>query len=1018
MPISNNVFPQGSGVGSITLQNDISDVTSTNKATTPKYVKDLIDEYILDPTVLAAAFGASTNNIALTGPVVYEGLTIPSGVRWLAAGQTDPITNGVFITDDAGDWTRATDADTAIELHLAQITAVNGDAGQYLCTISKTATVGTDPVTFIELYKADDQYVGIELYNATKVYNQNTLVVNPSVSEYIWRCLIDGTNNIVPSMASANWEIYQGLLYQNSAVVAPNGNDSKSVGFPYATYAGAIADLSTGAYIEGRAVTTIEAVTPKAGMYLSGKNAQISKVVLSSNDVTIDSLNLLGSVANPVPISITGSTNSTIRNLTATANGASNSIEVTSTWDGVHRISGLRLTGNINIAGTTTTGVFVFSDILSTLTLTLNCANARVYIQNCPNFTLVETAGEIIADVNPNLIYVATTGLDTNNGSSYYTAKKTLASAAALAGNSGKQIVVYPGTYAENTTLTNLNLSIFGANIEEGGLVNFSGTITFNPASSSTRVSGVSFNNLVKQGAGALYLESCKTDTFADSGSGYLEMQDCDTQGSGAGTVSITGAGTKNFLTDCKTGITTINNASALVVLSRQVAVASVTVTTGNLVVGGDSAIYSLTEGGNAISILAGTLQIQGMTALTPTNAAARINIAAGVVYNITQASYDVANSTISSSAISMNSNMTINAQTDRIGTLTAAGTIPTTQELTICTAATATYLVTLPSASISRGRLFKVKNSSASTFAVTITVNSITYSIQPDEAILVESDGSNFRTIALPVSAMALSTIYSIVNANTNAVAGTTYACNGNSAAFTITLPSLPRDGDTIKIYDNNTTFGIWNVTINRNGKNIGGVASNFVCNIPGQAITLVYNLANNNWLIVENVQAASAIAEFTFQSGGAQTGTFTAGVTPIQFDVVPIKARGTGVVYSSNTFTLTIGRLWELTTNIPCIENFGSATRLAYQWYDVTSGATAIGMAAASVGTANGAFNAETGSAIAYVDLRGAASSKNVQLRVASPDSVRSIGISNAAADGFTAANSMPTVFFKAIF
>lgn len=495
MPISNNVFPQVSGVGSITLQNDISDVTSTNKATTPKYVKDLIDEYILDPTVLAAAFGASTDNIALTGPVVYEGLTIPSGVRWLAAGQTDPITNGVYITDDAGDWTRATDADTAIELHLAQITAVNGDAGQYLCTISKTAVVGTDPVTFIELYKADDQYVGIELYNPAKVYNQNTLVVNPSVSEYIWRCLINGTNNIVPSMASNNWEIYQGLLYQNSAVVAPNGNDSKSVGFPYATYAGAIADLSIGGYIEGRAVTTVEAITPKSEMYIAGKNSQASKVVLSANNVIIDGLNLLGSAANPVPISIVGATNSTIRNLTATANGADHSIEVTGAWDGVHRLSDLRLAGNINIAGTTTTGVIVFSDILSTLTLTLNCANAIVFVNNCPNFTLVETSGSIIY------------------------------------------------------------------------------------------------------------------------------------------------------------------------------------------------------------------------------------------------------------------------AQSDKIGTLTAAGTIPTTQELTICTAATATYLVTLPSASISRGRLFKVKNSSASAFAVTITVNSKTYSIQPDEAMLVESDGTNFQALALPISAIGFTT-------------------------------------------------------------------------------------------------------------------------------------------------------------------------------------------------------------------------------------------------------------------
>jgi hypothetical protein len=263
-----------------------------------------------------------------------------------------------------------------------------------------------------------------------------------------------------------------------------------------------------------------------------------------------------------------------------------------------------------------------------------------------------------------------------------------------------------------------------------------------------------------------------------------------------------------------------------------------------------------------------------------------------------------------------------------------------------------------------------------------------------------------------------ATTTLYSIVAANANMVAGYTYVCNGNGSAFTLTLPASPNDGDTITVYDNNTTFGIWNVTIDRNGKNIGGSASNYVCSVPGQRIQLVYNSSNNNWLIVQNIQAETAVSEFTFQSGLAQTGTFTAGTTPLLFTATPIMQKGVGVVYSSGTFGLLIGRLWELTSNIPCIENNGSATRLTYQWYNVTSGATPIGMAGASVGSANGAFNAEEGNAVAYVDLRGASSPINVQLRCVSVDSVRSIGISNANADGFTTTNSLPTVFIRAVY
>jgi microcystin-dependent protein len=745
--------------GLTTLQVSTSNVTSTTNAATPKYVKDLIEQSILSPNVLAQAYGASTSNIALTGSVTYSGLKIPTGSRWLAAGQTNAANNGVYVTNDGGAWTRATDADTAAELYLAQITAVNGDAGQYLCTIASTAVIGTTDITFIQLYKADNQFVGVQLYNPAAVYAINTLVVDPTSSQYIWQVLIDGTNNITPSMASPNWEIYQGLLYQNSAVVAPNGNDVKSPGFPYATFSGAITDLSIGAYIEGRAVTTVEAVTPKANMYLSGKNAQVSKVTLSADNCIIESLNLLGTVANPVTISVNGAISSTIRNLTATANGASNSVEFTGAWDGIHRLSGLRLTGNINIAGATTAGIILVSDILSSVTLTVNCANARVYVQNCPNLTLVETAGDIISDTNASVIYVSTNGLDSNNGLTYYTAKKTLAAAATLAGNSGRQIVVYPGTYTETATITNQNLFITAVNQERSAIVNFTNPITLSPVGSSIRVAGITFATLNKTSAGSLYLYDCTTSVFSDTGSGYVEALNTDTQGSTlVGTVSITGTGVKNFGTNCTTGFLTVNNAAAIVNLARNISAAPMVLTTGFLGVGGGIPIYAATGTGNAITATGGTLQVDGATMLTPTNTSARISIGTGVNYVLKNISYDAGNSTISNSAIPIASDLVLNAQTDRIGTLAAAGTIPVNQEYTICTAATATYLVSLPSASIARGRLFKIKNSSASTFPITTVVNTKTYTLSPNEAILVESDGSSFHTVSLPASAIGFS--------------------------------------------------------------------------------------------------------------------------------------------------------------------------------------------------------------------------------------------------------------------
>lgn len=647
--------------GVAALQVDLSDTTSTTKAATPSYVDGLIKKTLINPNILQPAYGASTSNIALTGSVTYKGLKIPAGSRWLATGQTDTKANGLYITNDSGAWTRATDADTAAELFIAQITALNGDAGLYLCTIPSTAVVGTDPITFILQNPANTEFVGVQLYNPAVVYPANTLVVNPSASEYIWRCLIGGTNNITPSMASPNWEIYEGLLYQNSAVVAPNGDDTKSAGFPYATFSGAIADLSTGAYIEGRAVTVVEAITPKAGMLIVGNNSQVSKATISADNVTISGLNLAGTAANPVPISVVGCAGSRIQNLTATANASSNSIEFTGAWSGVHRLSGLQLSGNISIAGTTTSGIILISDVLSTVTLTLNCANARVYIQNCPNMVLVETAGDIISDQNSNVVYVAPTGLATNNGLSYYTAVPTLAAAAAIAGNGGRQIVVFPGIYPEISTITNQNISITSLNQEEGGLVSFTGAITFNPAASSVRVSGVTFATLNKQGAGSLQLENCKINTaFTDSGSGYIQLDRTDTQGASlTGVVSITGSGVKNFYTDCTTGFMTINNATAAVTIARNLTVAPVLLLAGILAVGGGNAMYAT----NTVlgSTTNGSTTISGITLNTALLRVGATISGAGIPAGATIATIVSANSiTISAAATATASNVVL----------------------------------------------------------------------------------------------------------------------------------------------------------------------------------------------------------------------------------------------------------------------------------------------------------------------------------------------------------------------
>ena len=147
------------------------------------------------------------------------------------------------------------------------------------------------------------------------------------------------------------------------------------------------------------------------------------------------------------------------------------------------------------------------------------------------------------------------------------------------------QIVVLPGTYTENTTITAQNITITAPNREQSGIVNFTGTIIVNNIASSVRLSGLSIANLTHAGAGSLYLERTTVNTtLSKTGSGYLEVTASDSQGSSfAGTVSITGAGSILFINRCTTGIMTINNASAIVTISNNINASPITLTTGTL---------------------------------------------------------------------------------------------------------------------------------------------------------------------------------------------------------------------------------------------------------------------------------------------------------------------------------------------------------------------------------------------------------------------------------------------------
>ena len=382
------------------LQDAISDTTSTTKAVTPNYVTSAINYALLNPNELASADWGTVTNILLTGVVTYQGQVIPNAKRVVVTGQTDTKTNGVYLSNNLGSWTRTTDADTITKLYLAQIVALNGTKGKYLCSVAKDAVLGTSPIPFVQLYQTNNEVIGVQSYQSSTIYNANDLATNPSVDNYIYRCLTNGTVNIAPSMTVTNWEIYQGLLYQNSVIVAPNGNDDKSIGFPYLTYTGAIVDMTTNSYIEGRSLVNTETIIPKDGMKIAGKKAQVNNIILSANNVILDGMTLINTIGSAPALEVTTANGSEIINCNISNGASATSILFSGAWSGTHTIRDSQITGMVSISGSTASGIIRFIDISSAVALSVNCLNSTIYISNCPNFSITTLAGTVYRDVD------------------------------------------------------------------------------------------------------------------------------------------------------------------------------------------------------------------------------------------------------------------------------------------------------------------------------------------------------------------------------------------------------------------------------------------------------------------------------------------------------------------------------------------------------------------------------------------------------------------------------------------
>jgi len=105
-------------------------------------------------------------------------------------------------------------------------------------------------------------------------------------------------------------------------------------------------------------------------------------------------------------------------------------------------------------------------------------------------------------------------------------------------------------------------------------------------------------------------------------------------------------------------------------------------------------------------------------------------------------------------------------------------------------------------------------------------------------------------------------------------AVSGVGYFADTTSAAFTITLPSSPSAGAVIGIADYANTFATNNVTVDRNGSNIGGVALNAALLTNGLSVTFVYVDATQGWIVTDSGNRSDLPGpEYIVATGGTIT-------------------------------------------------------------------------------------------------------------------------------------------------
>jgi len=204
-----------------------------------------------------------------------------------------------------------------------------------------------------------------------------------------------------------------------------------------------------------------------------------------------------------------------------------------------------------------------------------------------------------------------------------------------------RTIILHPGTYTENPTISIANTYIFALGLL-GANTAIAGTLTINAA---CRVSGIKMTNLVVNTTAAVYINNTTVDTqMTVTNTGYLETTGCSFQCPSG--VTVSGAAPAVVFNSTTLWGLVVNNASAVVIVRNSPQVYVATVTAGNLALS-NTLLFSSTPTGNAITTSASSVvTLSNLNILDNTGlAVARVSLSG--FYSIIDVVYDKPNSTL-----------------------------------------------------------------------------------------------------------------------------------------------------------------------------------------------------------------------------------------------------------------------------------------------------------------------------------------------------------------------------------